>query len=316
MCGILATVIAAAVGFVVLAAGGSGVAAAKGRNTPVRFPPLHVPQFVGKIKTIMMSDGRHMKLLAPYSYIDKDYKVWTAPKGAITDGASIPKFFWSVIGGPFEGKYRGPSILHDWYCDRRTRPWKDVDRMFFRAMLTAGVNRLKAQIMYAAVLAYGPKWGFQTIQNERLQNDITSLLGRYGQTRHANTAVLSQGFGLVHELKHKQVETLTVPSNELWRLRRANLQTKQDFTQVFRGMVADAKRPGSSAMPAPSREALSLLKGEGVITDMGPVVRLAVPIISPQATPVLAKRLEREAGARPMTEADLEKLADSLVRSR
>ena len=311
-----ATVLAAAVGLVALAADRGASAATAGRNAPARVSAPHVPRFVGKIETRWLSDGRHMVLLVPYSYVDQANQVWTAPKGTMVDGASIPKVLWSLVGGPFEGKYRGPSILHDWYCDRRTRTWQDVHRMFFHAMLTAGVDRIEAQIIYAAVWAFGPRWDFQAIHNERLQADLTNMLERYDRTGHANTPHLARGFVLVGELKHNQVEASAVPSHEVWRLGNADPQTKQDLTQVFREMTAEANGPGASATLAPSAAALSLLKGEGVVTEMGPVARVAVPIASPKATPALAKRLEREAGARPMTEADLEKLADSLVRSR
>ena len=44
-------------------------------------------------------------------------KTWTAPKGAKVDGASIPQLFWTPIGGPFEGKYRYASVIHDTECD-------------------------------------------------------------------------------------------------------------------------------------------------------------------------------------------------------
>jgi hypothetical protein len=30
---------------------------------------------------------------------------WVAPANAVVDGASIPKFAWSIIGEPFEGQY-------------------------------------------------------------------------------------------------------------------------------------------------------------------------------------------------------------------
>jgi len=39
--------------------------------------------------------------------------VFLAPKGMRTDGASIPRFFWRVVGSPFTGKYRRAAIFHD-----------------------------------------------------------------------------------------------------------------------------------------------------------------------------------------------------------
>ncbi len=45
-------------------------------------------------------------------------------QGAIVDGASIPRMFWSIIGGLFDEGYRDASIIHDWYCDKRLRTWQ------------------------------------------------------------------------------------------------------------------------------------------------------------------------------------------------
>src|SRR3954449_8919126 len=59
------------------------------------------------------SDGRSMTLLNELRYTDPDGVVWIAPAGSNLDGASIPRSLWSLMGGPFEGKYRNASVLHD-----------------------------------------------------------------------------------------------------------------------------------------------------------------------------------------------------------
>ncbi len=101
---------------------------------------------------------REMVLIEQFSYSDNLNKKWTVPKGAVVDGASIPKIFWGSIGPPFVGDYRRASVVHDYYCDVKTRPWKDVHRMFFDASLEGGVGKKKAKAMYAAVYARGPRW--------------------------------------------------------------------------------------------------------------------------------------------------------------
>jgi hypothetical protein len=102
---------------------------------------------------------RYMRLLEDFTYIDPRGKAWTARKGYATDGASIPKAFWSIVGGPFEGGYREAAVIHDWYCDSKTEPWKDVHRIFYYACRAAGVSDKKAKTLYAAVRMFGPKWG-------------------------------------------------------------------------------------------------------------------------------------------------------------
>lgn len=77
----------------------------------------------------------------------------------MVDGASIPRAFWTVIGGPLEGLYRNASVFHDVACDEKSEPWKLVHRMFYNGMRCSDVPILKAKIMYYAVYHFGPRWG-------------------------------------------------------------------------------------------------------------------------------------------------------------
>jgi hypothetical protein len=80
------------------------------------------------------------------------------PRGTSVDGASIPQVFWSLIGGPFEGRYRNASVVHDYYCQVRNRRWQDVHQAFYEAMLASGVDGARAMVMYKAVENFGPRW--------------------------------------------------------------------------------------------------------------------------------------------------------------
>ncbi|MDL2141694.1 DUF1353 domain-containing protein [Flavobacterium tructae] len=116
-------------------------------------------RFVGKIIAEWLDDGRKMKLLKDFSYIDPAGKTWKAPAGSVVDGASIPKSFWCIIGGPYEENYRMASVVHDYYCEKPyTEKWEDVHKMFYNACITGGVTEIKAKLMYGAVLAGGPRW--------------------------------------------------------------------------------------------------------------------------------------------------------------
>lgn len=107
----------------------------------------------------LLDDGRLAHLLAPISYTHQSGAEWPVPAGVKLDGASIPRPFWSVIGGPFEGKYRNASIVHDHYCVVKMRDWQATHRMFHDAMRCSGVGRTKAKIMFYAVYRFGPRWG-------------------------------------------------------------------------------------------------------------------------------------------------------------
>jgi len=114
--------------------------------------------FSGHVKAEWNDDGRTMTLLDNFEYVDPRDRKWVAPKGHIVDGASIPRFAWPLIGGPFEGKYRDSSVIHDVGCDKHWAPWQVVHEVFYMGMITSGVQEWLAKVMYAAVYHFGPRW--------------------------------------------------------------------------------------------------------------------------------------------------------------
>ncbi|HYN81189.1 MAG TPA: DUF1353 domain-containing protein [Gemmatimonadaceae bacterium] len=133
-------------------------------------------KFEGALQTEWLSNGRDMKLLAAFAYVDQASMRWAAPTGSIVNGASIPQPFWSFIGGPFEGKYRNASVVHDVACDRRDKPWKDVHRMFYNASRLGGVGLVSGKVMYFAVYHWGPRWKRQRRQDELDSVTLVALL--------------------------------------------------------------------------------------------------------------------------------------------
>jgi len=105
-------------------------------------------------------DGRTMTLLSELRYTDPQGFTWIAPAGSQVDGASIPRSLWSIMGGPFEGKYRNASVLHDVAYDQHNRPWVECDRMFYNAMRCSGVGPVEAGTMYYALYKFGRHWKF------------------------------------------------------------------------------------------------------------------------------------------------------------
>ena len=116
--------------------------------------------YTGEPETRWNPDGRSMTLLSDLRYTDPHGVVWIAPVGSTVDGASIPRSLWSVMGGPFEGKYRNASVLHDAAYDQRNRPWQDCDRMFYNAMRCSGVGAVEAKTMFYALYRFGHHWKF------------------------------------------------------------------------------------------------------------------------------------------------------------
>jgi len=116
--------------------------------------------YSGDIVTRWNADGRSMTLLQELRYTDPNGTAWIAPAGSVVDGASIPRSLWSLMGGPFEGRYRNASVLHDVSYAQRNRPPQECDRMFYNAMRCSGVGAVEAKTMYYALLRFGWHWKF------------------------------------------------------------------------------------------------------------------------------------------------------------
>lgn len=111
-----------------------------------------------RLQDFVPPDGRRFSLSSDFTYVDPSGRRWEAPMGLVTDGASIPTPFWSVIGGPFEGLFREAAVVHDAACCAQMQPWEDVHHMFYDAMRCSGVSEAKAKTMFWAVWSFGPRW--------------------------------------------------------------------------------------------------------------------------------------------------------------
>lgn len=106
-----------------------------------------------------------VRLLRPFSFCRATkQECITVPKGFVFDGASIPRWLWSLVGSPQTGRYRDAAIIHDWLYyrgrvwPRDYRPRKDADRVFYEAMRANGVGYERATLMYWAVRLFGPRF--------------------------------------------------------------------------------------------------------------------------------------------------------------
>jgi hypothetical protein len=118
------------------------------------------PGFLGPARVELLfarAGGKIYRLTDPLDYLSALTKeIHTVPAGFESDGASVPRIFWSVF--PPSGPYTPAAILHDALCEERTLPAKTVHRMFLEAMHSLGVPRRIRWPMYAAVRAFGPRW--------------------------------------------------------------------------------------------------------------------------------------------------------------
>ena len=111
-----------------------------------RFPLELEGKFIGK--------GR-WELSAPFEYHARKSFVIVVPEKFVTDGASIPKFAFSLVGGRWTGKYVRGAVIHDYLYYSQFILRKTADKIFLEAMKYSGVNFVKRRIMYLAVRLAG-----------------------------------------------------------------------------------------------------------------------------------------------------------------
>ena len=81
----------------------------------------------------------------------------TVKKGFDFDGASIPKWLWSIYGSPLNGNYVVASLIHDGLYASQKVSKKVSDKIFLDIMKQSNVGYIKRTSMYLAVKLFGAK---------------------------------------------------------------------------------------------------------------------------------------------------------------
>ncbi|EMW9885841.1 DUF1353 domain-containing protein [Salmonella enterica] len=84
---------------------------------------------------------------------DDNSDVISVPAGFVTDLATIPRIFWTLL--PPDGKYAKAAIIHDYLYDNALRTKQEADLIFLDGMVVLGVPKWKRVIMYWAVRWFG-----------------------------------------------------------------------------------------------------------------------------------------------------------------
>jgi hypothetical protein len=110
-------------------------------------------QFNGDIILEEMNSGL-WKLQDDFSYENDSIKV-TIKSDFITDGASIPKMFWSIIGNPLSDHLLKPAIIHDGLYTLMQLPRSTCDKLLKEMLLFNETSKIKASIIYYTVRYFG-----------------------------------------------------------------------------------------------------------------------------------------------------------------
>jgi hypothetical protein len=109
--------------------------------------------FSTKTIRVQTSDGHFFVLLESFSYTADDGTVYVVPAGTVTDGCSSPRILWPFVA-PFGFPFLS-AVLHDFLYSGSGVPKARCDELFHEAMLSVGVTRLTAAVLYAAVRYFG-----------------------------------------------------------------------------------------------------------------------------------------------------------------
>ena len=97
---------------------------------------------------------------------DKEYRL-LAPPNFEWDGATIPRFMWSIIGYYPGGQMTAPSLWHDLIYvnkgfiyngvtgEKEYISRKHCDELFYHHMICSGISPKKAKSMYQAIRFFG-----------------------------------------------------------------------------------------------------------------------------------------------------------------
>lgn len=100
-------------------------------------------------------------ILKPYSkdrfeLVHKyEYGALNVPKGFQTNGANIPRIFWSIFP-PNSPEYISAVVVHDYLCEnaKSKADYKYADKMLYEMMIALEVPRWKCRVFYLACRAY------------------------------------------------------------------------------------------------------------------------------------------------------------------
>ena len=88
------------------------------------------------------------------SYIvleDFKYDNIIVPKGYKTNGADIPRFFWSIYS-PFKPEFLPAVVLHDYLCDQKQ--YVLADAIFKKCLNDLNIKKHTIFILHKSVVSY------------------------------------------------------------------------------------------------------------------------------------------------------------------
>ena len=126
----------------------------------INYPSISPIQLTNKEYLYSLNDNLKLQ----YEYEGAQFQ-YTVPQGFVTDGASIPRLLWRIIGSPYQPQFLRAAIIHDKMChaydikklytdEDVSEDLKEMSILFYHLLLHNDVPKWKAKAMYYAVYAY------------------------------------------------------------------------------------------------------------------------------------------------------------------
>ena len=112
-------------------------------------------------------DADTSEIAAPVGFIVESLDAMVTIKPSFRwDGASVPRFFWRIVGAPMNGKYVPAALLHDALYAAEPFPRAKCDAAFLEFMAQLGVPWWRRNAMWLAVRWFGGAvWKQHTAQS-------------------------------------------------------------------------------------------------------------------------------------------------------
>jgi len=124
----------------------------------VKKGTTNMSEFCGDLIGMDLPDGRNRLILFDFLFVDNAGLLWPAFRGNIYDGATIPRWAWTLFGSPYTEHYRRAAAFHDVAYMYQLRTRLLADRMLKEAAIVDGTGKSKACLMEQCVRLAGQKY--------------------------------------------------------------------------------------------------------------------------------------------------------------
>ncbi len=114
-----------------------------------------VGRFLNLPMVVYLPGGNLVRFVSELLHEDAAGEVWHCPVGLVTDGATIPRASWSLVGAPLSGPHVFGAFLHDARYRLADCTKEEADLMLWDAILCGGTPETDAAIIVEAVTLYG-----------------------------------------------------------------------------------------------------------------------------------------------------------------